>query len=147
MRHVHQVHGLAGQIDHLHADLEQPAGRAQGHARAGPVMVAEALHVFIGAAEAQISAVLVFACLQPGIVHRCAGHFAVQRVIILGLRATVAQQAAVKHEAAVGADHAGTGPRLGEHIEHGQINAVEFGRPDHLPLPRQDYQLAAAVFQ
>ncbi len=110
-------------------------------------MVAETLHVFVSAAEAQISAVLVFACLQPGIVHRRAGHFAVQRMIILGPRATVAQQAAVKHETTIGADHTGTGPRLGEHIEHGQINAVEFGRPDHLPLPGQDHQLAATVFQ
>ncbi len=70
-----------------------------------------------------------------------------QGMRVIRRRATVAQQATVKHETAISINDRRARPGLLEQVAHGQVAAIEHGRPDHLPLIRQDHQASTAVLQ
>ena len=140
--HVLQRHRHGGQIGHRHLYIKQRARFAHHHRRLSQIVMTESHHIFVASAEAQRVALQ----LQPGFIHRGAGHFTVQRMCILRRRTAVRQQAGVEGKAAVGCHHLRRRFRLPEHVTHGQVVAVKAGLPDHLPKPGQDHQITTAVF-
>ncbi len=78
VRHVHQVHGPAGQVAHRHLDAEHRSARSNGHGRRGEVTRAEAFCILApdthpGTGLAQAGSVQPRAAGLPLLFHRDGG--------------------------------------------------------------------------
>ena len=78
MAHVLQRHRHRRQIGDIHGDIKQRARFMQRDRRLCKVVIAKTHHILIAPTQTQRVAVK----LQPRLIHRGAGHFAVQRVSI-----------------------------------------------------------------
>ena len=105
-------------------------------------MMTEPHHILVASAHAQILSLQ----LQPGLIHRGTGHFAMQRVRIFRRRAAISQYTRVESKAAVSRYHFRSRFRLTEHVAHGQFMPVKLSIPDHLPHPGQNNQMSTTVF-
>ncbi len=125
---IHEVHGRPGTVHDR--DLHGEVGRSgtERDARPDGIVRAEALRVIPHTGDGHPGTALVLADLEPGLVHRHAGHLAVERVIVLRRRRAVAQQAGVIGEAAIGVEDGRSRPGLVEHAPHGELDAVETWR-------------------
>ena len=114
MADVLQRHRYACCIFYIHSDSDVSRIGFQLNARTRRIAVAEALTVFIFAAE-RYAARLNF---QPGSVHIGTAEFAVHRVRILRRRAAAGEQSRMECKAAVSIEHIVRLARLGKHVFH-----------------------------
>ncbi len=108
-------------------------------------MRAEAHYIFVFAGDLDKDAARVMTKEKARLVHLCAGHFAMQKMIVLRRRTAIAQDAAVERKAAIGFHDGGCRARHGEAVAHGEVHAVEFSPPDHLAHEGQHDDVAALV--
>ncbi|WYK06271.1 hypothetical protein DWF04_021660 [Cereibacter sphaeroides f. sp. denitrificans] len=84
---------------------------------------------------------------QMGAVHGRHRHLAMQRMVVLRTGGSVAQQARMIGEGAVGLEDRGARAGAVEAIAHRQAAPVEFGVPDHLAEVGQDRHGAPRIRQ
>ena len=150
--HVHEVHRPTAQkFSTAMVTLEQIQPRRHGRRHAGhaPVVIAEAHDIFALTGQTGMKGPSDPTGRPPQVAASQSARTASRHGAdgsSLGRRAAVAQQPAVKGEAAVGADDRLGPARCREHALHAEPDAVEHGVPDHLAqIGQQDQEMAAAV--
>ena len=139
--HILQRHRRARQISYRHLNRQtRPIGlKTDGGGR--KVVMAEAFDIFTLPFQRQ----RLIVQHQPGAIHTGAGHFTVQRMVVLWRRAAVSQQPRMECKTAIGVDDRMCGQRLFKTVAHGQVMIVELHVPDHLSEKRQHGHAAAPV--
>ncbi len=141
MTHILQRHRRARQVGHVHLDMQARLASLDPHRRRGQIVMAKTFYILGLALKRQA----IRFQHQPRAVHARAGHFPMQRVIVILGRTAIRQQPRVKGKAAVGVDNRTARQRLLKAVTHGQPVAVETGVPNHLAVKGQHRHRAALV--